>query len=124
MSDTYQTDAERRKARECKHEVSIQALKASENSMQKTLDGVSVKLDMILAQITKVAVLEEKHSSQTADVNRAHKYIKDIDDKHAELAKEARAFINQAKGMWAVIAFLGLSGLLTLIKVMFFMGPH
>lgn len=121
---------ERRKNCECKHEASIHALKQSETSMQKSIDSVSAKLDLILAQITKVAVLEEKHSNQSADVNRAHKYIQDLETKQRgdmkdmekaleSLALETRAFINQAKGMWAVIAFIGAGGLLTLAKVFF-----
>ena len=127
----HQTDhgTERRKNCDCKHEASIQSLKASEAAMQKSIDGVSTKLDLILAQITKVAVLEEKHSNQSADVNRAHKYIQDLETKQeddvkvirtelAELAKETRAFINQAKGMWALLTFLGVGFVVTLIKVM------
>ena len=124
---------DRRKTCECKHEPAIQALKASEASMQKSIDGVSTKLDLILAQITKVAVLEEKHSNQVADINRAHKYIKDLEEQQekdvdalrkelSDLAKETRAFINQAKGMWALLSFLGAGFIATLVKVLFFMG--
>ena len=126
---------DRRKNCECKHEASIMSLKSSEAAMQKSIDGVSTKLDLILAQITKVAVLEEKHTNQVADINRAHKYIKDLEDQQKadkteltaalnSLAIETRAFINQARGMWGVIAFIGFAGLATLVKVLFFMGQH
>lgn len=123
----------------CKHEFEIKALAQRDEALQKSMDGVSTKLDLILAQITKVAVLEEKHSNQTVDLTRAHDKIgkleKELDEKAGslkreldELSKEARGFINHTNGMakmaWLLWTCLG-AGVVTLfVKVLFFASAH
>jgi tetrahydromethanopterin S-methyltransferase subunit G len=113
---------------ECKHESKIISLDAGASEMRKTLEGVSTKLDLILAQITKVAVLEEKHSNQTADVNRAHSYIAKLEKDVDTLSIEVREFMAYSRGMartaWAVWGLL--SGLVMgiFIKMIFFMGAN
>ena len=113
---------------DCKHEADITTLKSSRDDMKRTLDGVSTKLDLILAQITKVAVLEEKHSNATSDINRAHLYINNIEKDVESLSKEVREFMNYSRGaaktaqaLWAILSG-GVGAML--IKVLFFMGSH
>ena len=90
--------------------------------MERTLEAVSTKLDLILAQITKVAILEEKHSNLIVDNDRAHKKIEGLTTKVDTLAQETRAFINHSQGRDKVLWAIGGGVLLLGIKVMFFMG--
>lgn len=84
------------------------------------MGAVSTKLDLILAQITKVAILEEKHQNQGVDITRAHDKISKLEAKHDDLALEIRAFMNQMKGqskiLWAIGSVVGM----LLVKVLFF----
>lgn len=102
------------------HEKRLALTERSVSSMERTMEAVSTKLDLILAQITRVAILEEKHTNQQSDLNRAHSKIADLSSKHDTLAEEIRAFMNFAKGQGKVLwALGGVVGLL-LIKVLFF----
>lgn len=90
------------------------------SSVEKVMDAVSTKLDLILAQITKVAILEEKHSNLIIDNDRAHKKISDLTDKFDALATESRAFMNYTKGqnkiLWAISGVV----MALVIKALFF----
>ena len=90
------------------------------SSVEKVMDAVSTKLDLILAQITKVAILEEKHSNLIIDNDRAHKKISDLTDKFDKLAEETKAFMNYSKGQNKVIWAIGSVVLGLLIKALFF----
>jgi len=86
------------------------------------MEAVSTKLDLILAQITKVAILEEKHSNLIIDNDRAHKKIEGLATKVDTLAQETRAFINHSQGRDKVLWAIGGAVLLLGIKILFFMG--
>ena len=126
MSDTQPQFIDRRASHECKHESTISGLTHDRDAMKNTLEGVSTKLDLILAQITKVAILEERHTNSTLDINRAHAYIADLREDVDTLSKEVREFINYSKGAartaWAVWSFMGATVLAVLGKVLF--GVH
>jgi hypothetical protein len=96
----------------------------SVTGVERTMTDVSAKLDLILVQITKVAILEEKHSNLIVDNDRAHKKISELSTKFETLALETRAFINYAKGQNKVLWLLGgvVGGLL--IKALFFAANH
>lgn len=119
---------DRRSPKDCLHEREISGLLVDRDSMKKTMDAVSMKLDLILAQITKVAVLEEKHSNATSDINRAHLYIVNVEKEVEQLGREVREFIAYTKGVtrtaWAVWSILAGTVFAVMVKVMFFMGAH
>ena len=92
--------------------------------MERTMEAVSTKLDLILAQITKVAILEEKHSNLIVDNDRAHKKIESLTKEVADLAKETRAFINYSQGRDKVLWAIGGGVLLLGVKVLFFTASH
>lgn len=90
------------------------------SSVEKVMDAVSTKLDLILAQITKVAILEEKHSNLIIDNDRAHKKISDLTDKFDKLAEETKAFMNYSKGQQKVMWTIGTAVAALVIKALFF----
>lgn len=96
----------------------------SVSAMERTMEAVSTKLDLILAQITRVAILEEKHSTQQADVNRAHAKIDALAKEVEGLAKETRAFISYSQGRDKVLWALGAVVLGLFIKALFFASSH
>ena len=126
MTDTIIQD--RRDHQICKREADVIGLMSDRDTMLKTMDSVSMKLDLILAQITKVAVLEEKHSSSAQDINRAHLYIANLEKEVDKLSIEVREFISYSKGVartaWGVWAVMGSAVIAMLVKVMFFLGAH
>lgn len=67
-------------------------------SLKQTNEGITTKLDLILAQVTSVALLEEKHSTAQADIVRAHNGVRRLDDRYEALSVEVRAFMNRMKG--------------------------
>lgn len=89
-------------------------------SVEKVMDAVSTKLDLILAQITKVAILEEKHTNLIIDNDRAHKKISDLTDKFDKLADETKAFMNYSKGQNKVLWAIGGVVMALVIKALFF----
>lgn len=129
-------DTERRKAMPCAdHEKRMSLLELSSDTVKETMAGVSTKLDLILAQITRVAILEEKHQTQQADVTRAHDKIQTVEKKHdaklekleeslSSLAKETREFINYSKGRDKMLYVIGGAVGLLAIKVLFFAASH
>ena len=90
------------------------------SSVEKVMDAVSTKLDLILAQITKVAILEEKHSALIVDNDRAHKKISDLAEKFDRLAEESRAFMNYSKGQQKVMWAIGGVVMALVVKALFF----
>lgn len=106
------------------HEKRLSVTELSVSHMQRTMEAVSTKLDLILAQITKVAILEEKHSNLIIDNDRAHKKIEGLTTKVDELSIETRAFMNYSRGrdkvLWALaIAVAGL-----FVKVIMFSAAN
>lgn len=125
MSDGQVID--RRKSKECSKEGVIAGLMHDRDELKKTMDGVSTKLDLILAQITKVAILEERHNGSTADINRAHLYIANLEKDVKGLSTEVRDFISHSKGMakmaWVVWTLLS-GGMGMMLAKLFFFMPH
>ena len=93
-------------------------------SLKLTNEGMTTKLDLILAQITRVAVLEEKHSTQAQDITRAHTKIEANSDKLDALAEESRAFMSYTKGQNTVLWAIGSVVFALFIKVLFFTASH
>jgi hypothetical protein len=112
----------------CTQLETIHSLVSDRDGMKKTMEGVSTKLDLILAQITKVAILEERHTNSVTDINRAHMYIANLEKETKALSVEVRDFISYSKGVartaWAVWSLLAGTVLMLLVKILFFMGAH
>ena len=89
-------------------------------SLKGTNEGITTKLDLLLAQMTKVALLEERNINQQVDLSRAHSKIASNEAKLEALSEESKAFMNYTKGQNKVLwALSGAVGVL-LIKVLFF----
>lgn len=112
---------ERRTTYPCnEHDKRLTMAEKNLSSVEKVMDAVSTKLDLILAQITKVAILEEKHSNLIIDNDRAHKKISDLTDKFDKLAEETKAFMNYSKGQNKVLWAIGGVVMALVIKALFF----
>lgn len=127
MTDTNGV-IERRKPIDCKHEGTIGGLIHDRDDLKKSMEVVSTKLDLILAQITKVAILEERHNGSTADINRAHLYIANLEKEVKTLSTEVRDYISESRGMakmaWALWTLLSGGMGMMLAKIFFFSTGH
>ena len=114
MSDNNMTD----------HEKRIALIEQSHLQNAATMLSVSGKLDQILAQINRIAILEEKHSTQQLDVTRAHSRVAKVEDSLDALSVETREFMNYSKGRDKVLWAIGgvVAGLF--VKVVFFAANH
>lgn len=107
----------------CKHEGKIQMLDQRDQMIQESLSELKSKTDLILMQITKVAVLEVNHVHQTEALSRAFKRIDDLEGQITALTANTNAFINRVDGMARMAKFLwvmmggGLGAML--LKVLF-----
>lgn len=106
------------------HDKRLTMVERNVSSVEKVMDAVSTKLDLILAQITKVAILEEKHSNLIIDNDRAHKKISDLTDKFDRLAEESRAFMNYSKGQQKIMWAIGTAVAALIMKALFFAANH
>ena len=104
MSDSEPLQDDRRSSpetmRDYEHRVS--ALEHASQTLKEAISGMTIKLDLILAQVTKVAILEEKHNTQQLDLNRLYTRVETLNDKHETLSVESREFSNIVKGMGRV----------------------
>ena len=129
---------------DCKHEAKLAQLEARDASIQeallrqeKHLENQDLKLDMILTQVTKVAVLETNHAHHSSGLERAfaeigrvdHRFSDDLKKVSADLATlstQANHFIHNLEGKTTMLKWVLLvmgSGLgLTAMKVLF--GGH
>lgn len=89
------------------------------STLKKMEDKFDAKLDLILFQINKIAVLEANHQHHSNALDRAFEKIEHLEDS----IRETEAFRNKTEGMakmawtlWAAIS--GIVGFL-LIKVFF-----
>ena len=102
------------------HDRRISLTEQSVASLKQTNEGITTKLDLILAQVTRVALLEEKHTSLVTDNNRVHNKIAGLEKDIEKLGLESREFINYTKGqdkvLWGICA--AFAALFT--KVLFF----
>jgi hypothetical protein len=106
------------------HDKRLTMAEKAVSSVEKVMEAVSTKLDLILAQITKVAILEEKHSNLIVDNDRAHKKIAALEKKHDDLAVEIREFMNFSKGQGKVMWAIGAAVSALVIKALFFAANH
>jgi hypothetical protein len=106
------------------HEKRITINERATSTVERTMEAVSTKLDLILAQITKVAILEEKHSNLILDNDRAHKKIADISEKLDRLSEDTRGFMKYTEGQNKVLWAIGSVVLGLLIKALFFASSH
>lgn len=124
MSEQLQFVERRAEPYPCAKEAVIAGLLHDRDDIKKTMETVSSKLDLILAQITKVAILEERHSNSVADIDRAHGLISKLEKDVRQISDEIRAYINETKGMakmaWTVWTILSSAVGLMLVKVLFF----
>ena len=89
-------------------------------SLKITNEGIVTKLDLLIVQTTKVALLEERHLSQAEDLQRAHVRLADLDKDFKKHMHEAEAFINHSKGRDKVLWAMGGVVMALLVKALFF----
>lgn len=102
------------------HERRLSLTEQSVQSLKATNEGITTRLDLILAQITRVTLLEEKHTNLYIDNDRAHKKIHDLDRSHDELARESREFMAYTRGQNKILWAIGAATAAMFIKVAFF----
>ena len=106
------------------HEQRIALTEQAVMSLKQTNEGITTKLDLLLAQMTKVALLEERNITQQQDLTRAHAKIEANAKTLDTLAIESRAFMAYAQGRDKVLWALGGVVLALLVKAMFFASSH
>ena len=118
---TEQVQIERRAQYPCNdHGNRIALMEQMLQSIKATNEGLTTKMDLMLAQLTKVALLEEKHITQQVDVTRAHDKIGKLDNEFNTLARESREFMAYTKGQNKVLWALGAGVAALLVKGLFF----
>ena len=97
----------------CPHEARLTTLERRHDtvleSFKKMEDKFDAKLDMILYQINKVSVLEEKHSYQSAALERAFSRIQTLDEAIDKLSSFRDHAEGMAKMAWILWSAMGLS---------------
>ena len=133
---TGQDVLERRKQTDCEnHERRLIGVEHVTTEIQKSIGSMVDKLDKILEKVNRIDILEEKHSTQQADITRAHRKIEMLETAHnveidtvakrvEDLAVESRKFMNETNGMarmaWIVWTMMGSGLVVMLVKVLFF----
>ena len=133
---TGQDVLERRKQTDCEnHERRLIGVEHTSESIKVMMESVNIKLDKILEKVNRIDILEEKHSTQQADITRAHRKIELLETAHNveidtmskrvdELSVESRKFMNETNGMarmaWIVWTMMGSGLVVMLVKVLFF----
>ena len=102
------------------HEKRISLTEQAVLSLMHTNEGMTTKLDLILAQVTKVAILEERHNNQQVDVTRAHAKIGAVEKDLETMSREARNFISYSQGRDKVLWAIGVAVMVLFVKVLFF----
>lgn len=121
----HQPVYDRREQRSCaQHEQRIALTEQAVMSIKQTNEGITTKLDLLLAQMTKVALLEERHITQQLDLTRAHTKIEENSKRLENLADESRAFMNYSKGQAKILWAIGGTVMALLIKALFFASSH
>lgn len=106
------------------HEKRIMLTEQAVMSLKQTNEGLTAKMDLLLVQMTKVALLEEKHLTQQQDVARAHTKVDETTKALNTLALETRAFMNYAKGQGTVLWAIGVVVAALTVKALFFAANH
>ena len=78
-------------------------------SIKKMEDKFDAKLDMIIFQINKIAVLEEKHTYQSQALARAFDKLAVLSDEVESLTKFRSHIEGMAKMAWVIWSAMGLS---------------
>lgn len=121
----HQPTYERRAQNPCAaHEQRIALTEQAVMSLKQTNEGITTKLDLLLAQMTKVALLEERNITQQVDLTRAHAKIEANAIKLDALADESRAFMNYSKGQAKIMWAIGTAVAAMLVKALFFAANH
>ena len=132
----HQNILESRKQTDCSdHEKRLIGVEHASQSIKAMLETQDGKLDRILEKISRIDILEEKHSTHQADITRAHRKIELLEAAHNveldvvakrvdELSVESRKFMNETNGMarmaWIIWTMMGSGLALMLVKVLFF----
>lgn len=86
-------------------------------AIKKMEDKFDAKLDLILFQIQKIAVLEANHENHQLGMQRAFSRIEDLEHQ----ARDLQAFRNQTHGMakmaWILWTALGVSVAGVIVKI-------
>jgi hypothetical protein len=123
--DEQQPHHERRAQYPCAdHEKRLALTEQAVMSIKHTNEGLTTKMDILISTMTKVALLEEKHSTQQVDVSRAHDKIGKVEKTIEQLAIESREFINYTKGQNQVLWALAAGVAMLAVKVLFFASSH
>lgn len=94
----------------CDQLTRIVQLEEKDKTLQDTMTRIEVKLDMVVLQISKIAVLEEKHSTHAATIDRifarmstleksCESSLKDLAREHTSLKENTEKFINHTNGL-------------------------
>lgn len=102
------------------HDKRISLTEQAVMSLKNTNEGITTKLDLLLAQMTKVALLEEKHQTHALDIDRANNKISSNEKELDELAIEVRHFISYSQGRDKILWAIGSAVLALVIKAVFF----
>jgi hypothetical protein len=117
------------------YEARLVTLENQDEGLREALHKFESKLDLILAQVSKIAVLEANHTHHSSGLDRAFVQITTVDrklDAHVEVLVsrmgQFEEFMNKTRGM-AQMAYLlwgafGAGLALIFVKVMFFMSSH
>ena len=93
-------------------------------SSKTTNEGLTMKMDLLIVQMTKITVLEERHGSHQADLLRANTRIDENAKKFESLAEESKAFMNFTKGQNKVLWLISTVVAALCIKALFFAANH
>jgi len=102
------------------HDRRLALVEQTMSGIRSTNEQISSKLDVLIAAMTKVALLEERHLSQQVDLNRAHDRIGKLEDGLAAHIKTTEAFINYSKGRDKVLWAMGVAVAALIVKALFF----
>ncbi len=116
---------ERRASTPCaSHENRISLTEQAVMSLKQTNEGLTTKMDLLLVQMTKVALLEERNVTQQIDLARANTRIDANAEKMEKLAEESRAFMNYSKGQNKILWAIGAAVAGLCVKALFFAANH
>jgi len=106
----------------------ISGLESSYSYLKDTMKEIVEKLNSILEQSTKVAILAEKQANHAIDLERAERRIVEVEAKYSTLHTQVSEFISFIRGLtklaYILWTSLGAVVFLILIKILFFLGKQ
>lgn len=108
----------------CDKESRLGALEQQDNAISKAIERLDGKLDAILVQVSKIAVLETNHSHQSGALDRAFNAINTTSVKVESLEKFQSNIEGMARLAYILWASFGGGLLMLAVKVLFFMQGH